>query len=219
MVAYHHHTVGGYNPAKLSIYQDLIENQWYQFPKCLPVVNMMNTKYIISGNMATDTVANPQALGNVWFVKGIQFKKGPAEVMSGLGTFNPKDTALIEEKDKSTELSSIAYDSTATIQLVENKNDLIQYSSNSNQKQLAVFSEVYYKLGWKAYIDDVETPIIKTNYVLRALVVPSGKHQIRFEFKPSSIQMAQTASATASILLWGLLFAISFKEFKKRKTS
>ncbi len=219
LVAYHHHTVGGYNPAKLSIYQDLIENQWYQFPKCLPVVNMMNTKYIISGNMTTDTVANPQALGNVWFVKGIQFKKGPAEIMSSLSTFNPKDTALIEEKDKSAELSSIAYDSTATIQLVENKNDLIQYSSNSNQKQLAVFSEVYYKLGWKAYIDDVETPIIKTNYVLRALVVPSGKHQIRFEFKPSSIQMAQTASATASILLWGLLFAISFKEFKKRKTS
>lgn len=215
LVAYHHNTVGGYNPAKLSIYQDLIENQWYKFPDCLPVVNMMNTKYVITGNIATDTIPNPQALGNVWFVKGINYKKGPAEVMSSLSNFNPKDTAIIEEKDKSTELNTIAYDSVATINLVENKNDIVQYTSNASKKQFAVFSEVYYKLGWKAYIDDIESPIIKTNYVLRGLIIPAGKHQIRFEFKPSSIAMAQKASAFASIALWGLLIGLLFKSFKK----
>ena len=133
LVAYHHNTVGGYNPAKLSIYQDLIENQWYKFPNCLPVVNMMNTKYVITGNIATDTLANPQALGNVWFVKGIAFKKGPAEVMSSLSNFNPKDTAIIEEKDKSSEINAIAYDSASTIRLIENKNDIVTYTSNASQ--------------------------------------------------------------------------------------
>ncbi|MGI9139227.1 MAG: YfhO family protein [Sediminibacterium sp.] len=218
LVAYHHNTVGGYNPAKLSIYQDLIENQWYKFPNCLPVVNMMNTKYVITGNIATDTLANPQALGNVWFVKGIAYKKGPAEVMSSLSNFNPKDTAIIEEKDKSNELNTIAYDSTASIRLLENKNDIVTYSCDATQKQFAVFSEIYYKLGWKAYIDEIESPIIKTNYVLRGLIIPAGKHHIRFEFKPSSIAIAQKAAAFASILLWGLLIGILFKTFKKESS-
>jgi len=215
LVAYHHKTVGGYNPAKLSIYQDLIENQWYKFPNCLPVVNMMNTKYVITGNIATDTLSNPQALGNVWFVKGIEYKKGPAEVMSSLSNFNPKDTAIVEEKDKNAELSGLSFDSTATIQLVNNKNDEVNYTSNSSQKQLAVFSEVYYKLGWKAYIDNVETPIYKANYVLRSLVVPAGKHDIRFEFKPTSVNAAQKASIFASALLWLVVLGGLFQWIKK----
>ena len=215
LVAYHHKTVGGYNPAKLSIYQDLIENQWYKFPNCMPVVNMMNTKYVITGNIATDTLSNPQALGNVWFVKGIEYKKGPAEVMSSLSSFNPKDTAIVEEKDKSAELTGISFDSTATIQLVNNKNDEVNYTSNSSQKQLAVFSEVYYKLGWKAYIDNVETPIYKANYVLRSIVVPAGKHDIRFEFKPTSVNAAQKASIFASALLWLVVLGGLFQWIRK----
>ncbi len=215
LVAYHHKTVGGYNPAKLSIYQDLIENQWYKFPNCLPVVNMMNTKYVITGNIATDTLSNPQALGNAWFVKGIEYKKGPAEVMSSLSSFNPKDTAIVEEKDKNSALTSISFDSTATIQLVNNKNDEVNYTSNSSQKQLAVFSEVYYKLGWKAYIDNVETPIYKANYVLRSLVVPAGKHDIRFEFKPTSVNAAQKASIFASALLWLVVLGGLFQWIRK----
>jgi hypothetical protein len=215
LVAYHHKTVGGYNPAKLSIYQDLIENQWYKFPNCMPVVNMMNTKYVITGNIATDTLSNPQALGNVWFVKGIEYKKGPAEVMSSLSSFNPKDTAIVEQKDKNSALTGISFDSTATIQLVNNKNDEVNYTSNSSQKQLAVFSEVYYKLGWKAYIDNVETPIYKANYVLRSLVVPAGKHDIRFEFKPTSVNAAQKASIFASALLWLVVLGGLFQWIRK----
>ena len=216
IVAYHHKTVGGYNPAKLSIYQDLIENQWYKFPNCMPVVNMMNTKYVITGNITTDTIANPQALGNVWFIKGIEYKKGPSEVMSSLSFFNPRDTAIFEEKDKNAELSGITFDSSATIQLINNKNDEINYISNSSQKQLAVFSEVYYKLGWKAYIDNVETSIYKTNYVLRSIVVPAGKHDIRFEFKPTSINAAQKASIFASTLLWLVALIGAFQLIRKK---
>ena len=202
IVAYHHKTVGGYHPAKLSIYQDLIENQWYKFPNCTPTINMLNTKYVITGNIANDTIANKGALGNVWFVKGVQYEKGPADVMHRLDNFNPKDTAIVEQKDKIEALNNIEFDENAHISLVNNNNDEINYTSRSTKKQLAVFSEIYYKLGWKAYIDNQEAPIVKTNYVLRALVVPAGNHSIRFEFKPTTIKTSIVASTYASILLW-----------------
>ncbi len=219
LVAYHHNTVGGYHPAKLSIYQDLIENQWYKFPNCVPTMNMLNTKYVLSGNIANDTIPNKGALGNVWFVKGIQYEQGPSEVMHRLDNFNPKDTAIIEQKDKIESLNNIMFDENAHIALVNNNNDEVNYTSSSAKKQLAVFSEIYYKLGWKAYIDNQEAPIVKTNYVLRALVVPAGNHAIRFEFKPESIMAAQKASTIASILLWGLLIGLGFTSFKKWKSN
>lgn len=215
LIAYHHKTVGGYNAAKLSIYQDLIENQWYKFPNCLPTVNMMNTKYVITGNMATDTIPNPDALGNAWFVKSLQFEKGPAEVMKQLDNFDPKSTAVIEEKDKIDALSNLQYDSLASIVLVTNYNDEVNYQSKSNMQQFAVFSEVYYNLGWKAYIDGIETPIVKTNYVLRGLVVPAGQHAIKFEFKPTSIKSSVMAAGIASSIVWLLLAVIAFLGFKK----
>jgi len=218
IVAYNHKTVGGYHAAKLSIYQDLIENQWYKFPNCMPTVNMLNTKYVISGNIANDTIPNKDALGNVWFVKGIQVEKGPAEVMKRLDSFNPKDTAVIEEKDKIESLNNLEYDENASIALVNNKNDEINYTSSSTKKQLAVFSEIYYNLGWKAYIDNVETPIVKTNYVLRGLVVPAGNHAIRFEFKPITIKNSIIASTFASILLWiciATMIVIAFRNKQK----
>ena len=219
LVAYHHKTVGGYHPAKLSIYQDLIENQWYKFPNCAPTMNMLNTKYVLSGNMANDTIPNKAALGNAWFIKGIKYEKGPNEVMHRLDNFNPKDTAIIEQKDKIEALSNINFDGNAKIALVYNNNDELSYTSSATQKQLAVFSEVYYKLGWKAYIDNQETPIVKVNYVLRALVVPAGNHTIRFEFKPESIINAQKASTAASVILWGLLIGLGFTSFKQWKKS
>ena len=222
ILAYHHKLVGGYNPAKLSIYQDLIENQWYNFPNCLPTLNMMNTKYIISGNMATDTTPNTGALGNAWFVKGIEYKKGPRAVMDHLSFFNPKDTAVIDEQDKIEGLLGLQVDSTASIQLVENKNDEITYKAKTNAKQLAVFSEIYYKDGWKAYINDQETPIVKVNYVLRGLVVPAGDHKIKFEFKPTSITSAKQIAGVASILLWLSLItmiAFSVKNLNKKENT
>jgi len=219
IVAYNHKTVGGYHAAKLSIYQDLIENQWYKFPNCMPTVNMLNTKYVISGNLENDTIPNKDALGNVWFVKGIQFEKGPAEVMQRLDNFNPKDTAIIEQKDKIESLNNLESDENASIALVNNKNDEINYTSSSTKKQFAVFSEIYYNLGWKAYIDNVETPIVKTNYVLRGLVVPAGNHAIRFEFKPTTIKNSIIASTFASILLWLGIVAMIVMAYRNKQKS
>jgi uncharacterized membrane protein YfhO len=169
--------------------------------------------------MANDTIANKGALGNVWFVKGVQFEKGPAEVMHRLDNFNPKDTAIIEQKDKIESLSNLEFDENAKISMINNLNDEINYTSSSNKKQLAVFSEIYYHLGWKAYIDNQETPIVKTNYVLRALVVPAGNHSIRFEFKPISIKTSIVASTFASILLWLCLVVMIVLGFKNKQKS
>ena len=220
IMAYHHNLVGGYNPAKLSIYQDLIENQWYKFPNCLPTLNMMNTKYIITGNMASDTIPNPDALGNAWFVKGIVYENGPRAVMDHLSYFNPKDTAVIDEQDKIATLAGLQVDTTAAIQLINNQNDVLLYTATTKAKQLAVFSEIYYRDGWKAYIDEQETPIVKVNYVLRGIVVPAGDHTIKFEFKPASVTRAKQIAGIASILLWIALIAfiaIAIKQFLNKQ--
>jgi uncharacterized membrane protein YfhO len=172
--------------------------------------------------MVSDTIPNPDALGNAWFVKGIEFKKGPRAVMDHLSFFNPKDTAVMDEQDKIEDLAGLQVDSTASIQLVQNKNDEITYKAKTNAKQLAVFSEIYYKDGWKAYINDKETPIVKVNYVLRGLVVPAGDHTIKFEFKPASITSAKKIAGIASILLWLSLvacIALAIKEFMNKQNT
>ena len=169
--------------------------------------------------MATDTMPNNQACGNVWFVKGIRYEKDAASVMHALDNFNPKDTAIVEEKDKIASLSNISVDTAAHIKLLQNNNDEVAYTASTKKDQLAVFSEIYYPLGWKAYIDDKETPIVKVNYVLRAVVVPAGDHKIKFELKPASVVNSKQASSLASLLIWILLGYVGFYGFKKTKTA
>ena len=104
---------------------------------------------------------------------------------------NPADTAVVEQDEKNKINSTPVYDSSAKIQLIKNDNDIITYSSKSNTNQFAVFSEIYYDRGWKAYIDNKEVPIVRTDYVLRGLSIPAGNHNIRFEFKPASFYIAK----------------------------
>lgn len=218
--SYYHKSIGGYNPAKLSIYQDLIEKQLYNFPNCMPVLNMLNTKYIITAdqqNGAETVIPNPDNLGPVWFVKTIKYVNGPKAAMDALTTFNPKDTAVIEEAHKAGVTLQPQFDSTASIKLNYNDNDVAEYTSESATNQFAVFSEVYYDKGWKAYIDGKETPIVKTNYVLRGLSIPAGKHNIKFEFKPASFYTGEKISLVASGLIWLALFAAIFFSFKQSK--
>jgi hypothetical protein len=217
LTSYFHKSIGGYHPAKLSIYQDLIEHQLYKYPDCEPVINMLNAKYIMTGNIATDTVANKNALGAAWFVKTIKYENGPSAVMNALTTFNPKDTAIADVKDKAAITAFNQTDSAANIQLINNDNDVVNYVSNNGNNGFAVFSEVYYDKGWKAYIDDKETPIVKVNYVLRGLQVPSGKHNIRFEFKPASYYSGSKAAIFSSALIWLLIIGAIAQEFRKSK--
>jgi hypothetical protein len=199
--SYFHHSVGGYHPAKLSIYQDLIENQWYNFPNCMPTANMLNTKYFIQGDLSKDTIANPNALGNVWFVNRVSIQPDAAAVMKTITNFDPATVAVVEKQDWKLDTAYVK-DSLASIKLVRKQNDQMEYASNSNTKQLAVFSEVYYPFGWKAFIDDKETPIYKCNYVLRTLEVPAGSHKITFKFEPTEVILANKLGLGAVSLVW-----------------
>jgi hypothetical protein len=218
ITAYFHKTIGGYHPAKLSLTQDLIENQLYNFPNCMPSVNMLNTKYII--DQQGRPIPNPDALGSAWFVKGIQYAKDPTAEMNALTTLNVKDTAVINMANQKSLSSITGNDSSASIKLVSKSNDVLQYQTNSKNTQLAVFSEIYYEKGWKAYIDNKETPILKANYLLRSLIIPAGSHTIKFEFKPDSyygnIFYAQICQ-WLSILLILVLLGTWIKDFKAQQ--
>jgi len=221
ITSYHHNSVGGYNAAKILLYQDLIERQLGKQQLNMPVLNMLNVKYLIQADKNGQTGAyqkNDGALGPVWFVKHVQFVKNADEEMKALDNFNPKDTAIVQESFKSSVTMPVA-DSTARVQLVKNENDVIEYSSESASAQFAVFSEVYYKAGWKAYIGNKEVPIVKVNYALRGLSVPAGKNTIRFEFKPQGYYKGRKITSMASIalllLLAGGIFAQWYYSRKK----
>lgn len=212
-----HQSIGGYHAAKLSIYQDLIEKQLYKFPKCMPAVNMLNTKYIIfkdpSSGQTTYQI-NPGASGPCWFVEEVKKESNPAKLMSMLDSLNIKQTAVIEttsiEKTKATAGDSIW--------LLSNQNDKIEYKSTSKENRFAVFSEVFYKHGWKAYVDEKEVPIYKTNYVLRGALVPAGIHNIRFEFKPDAYYKGEWIGIVANATVWALLLLAGIMEYRKSRS-
>jgi uncharacterized membrane protein YfhO len=137
--------------------------------------------------------------------------------MSGLDNLKIKDTAIVEA-----DLTmKIARNSGDSVWLVKNDHDRVYYQSNSSSSNnFAVFSEVYYKKGWKAFVDGKETPIYKTNYVLRGLEIPAGKHDIKFEFKPDSFYKTVPLASGANAVIWLLLIAnlIPFgKKYYSRK--
>jgi hypothetical protein len=199
--SYLHNSVGGYHPAKLALYNDLISEQLQKGN--LQVFNMLNTKYYIVTN-PTDhqqvAQLNPDALGPAWFVKAIKYVNNANEEMRALDNFHPADTAIIDKKEQPKVTLTPQPDSSASIQLVQNDNDYILYKSSSSANGFAVFSEIYYPNGWKAFIDGKETPIVKVNYLLRGLPVPSGSHRIEFKFAPSSYTTGNTISTTIGIL-------------------
>ena len=218
ITAYFHKTIGGYHPAKLSLTQDLIENQLYNFPNCMPSVNMLNTKYII--DQQGRAIPNPDALGSAWFVKGIQWAKDPTAEMNALTNLNAKDTAVMNIVNQKSITGLNQFDTTSSIKLVSKSNDVLQYQANTKNTQLAVFSEIYYDKGWKAYIDNKEAPILKSNYLLRSLLIPAGSHTVKFEFKPesyySNIIYAQICE-WLSILLILILIGTWVKEYNAKQ--
>lgn len=225
ITSYNHNSLGGYHAAKLRIYQDLIERQLSRSINPA-VINMLNAKYIIQKENNPQspqfghTIAmqkNDGALGPCWLVKNVSFVKNADEEMNAISNFNPKDTAFVQDIFKSSIPNMPVADSTANIQLVKPDNDVMTYSFNAASPQFAVFSEIYYPAGWKAYIDNKETPIVKTDYALRGLSVPAGKHEIRFEFKPDGYYKGKSITSIFQLLLIALLAGALFMEWRNRK--
>ncbi|MBY0426508.1 MAG: YfhO family protein [Cytophagales bacterium] len=193
-----HQAIGGYSPAKLRRYQDVIDRHLSK--NNLDVLNMLNAKYLITGDEKEPVQEIPGAMGNAWFVTEIKAVNSPDQELESLDSFDPKKVAFVDvSKFK---LSNTAFDSlNGSIVLKENRLNRLSYSSNSVNDGFAVFSEIFYEKGWQAAIDGKPVDIIRANYILRALYVPKGSHTITFEFKPQTYYMGNTISSIASIIL------------------
>ena len=202
-----HKAIGGYHPAKLRIYQDIIERYLYGEPNP-QVLNMLNTKYIIVQNPQNgqqSVIPNPKAYGNCWFVKNIKYVQNDVEEIQTIGSTNLRDTAIVQQAFAS-KIVQPQWDSTSSVTLTKFDNDTMEYSSNSSTPQFAVFSEVYYPDGWNAYLDGKKVDYVKTNYVLRGLSVPAGKHIVKFVFEPAIYKKGITISYIGS---WFVLLFIA----------
>lgn len=223
--SYYHHSIGGYHAAKLHRYQDLIDRQLNAEIQHLAdainnaegdmtrvpgdsvaaVLNMLNTKYIMFGKQANQVVENPYANGNGWFVRQLNFVKNADAEMAALGKLDTKHVAVADEKFRST-LEGTALDS-GSVSLQQYAPNDLKYTVESAKGGLVVFSEIYYP-GWTVTIDGKPAELGRVNYVLRALKVPAGKHEVQMTFRPASITTTNTIAYVA-LLLVVALFAIA----------
>ena len=216
---YHFNAIGGYHPAKLDLYNDIITRQLSKGN--MQVFDMLNTKYFIVQDPQTGKPVaqlNPNAFGNCWLVKGIKFVENADQEMAALDSTDLKDTAVVESKFKSEIPAAPHYDSVASIKLAENLNDKINYKYSAPTPQFAVFSEVYYPKGWDVFIDGTKANYVKTDYVLRGMYIPAGNHNIEFRFEPQSFYTGRLISIIANIFVALLIIAtIIFYARKKQK--
>ena len=219
ILAYTYRCIGGYNPAKLRIYQDVIENQLSDKLN-MSILNMLDTKYFLAPTQKQQnefTVQrNDSAMGACWFVNDITYVNGPVEEMNALNHFNPTQTAIVDNAFKQVAGTSSSADSSAKISLLQYDNDDIQYTSQTAANRFAVFSEVYYPAGWNAYIDGKKTEYCKTNYILRGLQIPAGKHNIEFKFEPAVYYTGQIYNYIAFALLLLTLAAAVYHYYRTK---
>ena len=219
LTSYHHQSVGGYHAAKLIRYQDLIE---HQLSKMNPeVINMLNAKYVIvenKQNRQRQIQKNPRAYGNAWFVDSIEWVSSAKEEMGALSKTDLSKTVIVnQEFEEGVSKNWKAADSLARIQLIENTPNRLRYTYQCAASAMAVFSEIYYKgnKDWKAYIDGEYVPHIRANYVLRAMELPKGKHELEFRFEPASYYVGEKIALASSLLSLILLFSAAFFGLKK----
>lgn len=211
--SYFHNAIGGYHAAKLRRFNALQE--FHIDKNNFEVLNMLNTKYIIYQNKEGEVVyfENENANGNAWFVDAIEsFETADDEILA-LDKINTKTTAIAN----ATYLTSkrFAKDSTASIQLVENKLNHLVYETKNSEDGFAVFSEVYYKNGWDVTIDGVEVNHYNVNYVLRGLEIPKGIHTVEFTFNPAVVSTGSKVSLVSSILLVVLILGQGLLIYRK----
>ncbi|MEG1555283.1 MAG: YfhO family protein [Bacteroidales bacterium] len=202
-------SIGGYHPAKLRRYQDLIDQHISKIN--MGVLNMLNTKYFIvkENNGEIIPQRNPDAMGNCWFVDSVVVVNTPNEESDALNTINIKNTAVLDKKFESFVKDFVpGHDSTATISLKSYLTSTIEYTSKSAVPSIAVFSEVYYPYGWNAYIDGKPVEHFRVNYTLRALPIPAGEHVIKFDFHPDSIYIGEKISTAFIFLMYGIIATI-----------
>ena len=245
IVSYHHKTIGGYSPAKLQRYQDLIDfhiapemsrlasdinaviptastiadlEEGLQY---YPVLAMLNTKYIvIDGNSYPLTYG--QRLGNAWFVERSRTTPTADAEMAALGQIDPGKEAVIFDA-QAAEGTAAEYPGAAegSIVLKEYSPNRLSYEVSAAARGLAVFSEIYYPAGWRAFIDGEEVPILRADYTLRALLIDEGSHEVEFVYDPGSFTIGRNISLASSLViilaLAGCILYSFFYGHKKRQ--
>jgi hypothetical protein len=214
-------SIGGYHAAKLKRYNELQENQFSNSIN-QDALDMLNAKYIITSDPKTHNVtmhANPTACGHAWFVKSVKYADNADAEMQAISSFNPKAEAIVDKQYSSLiDEKQTALDTNGTIKLVSYNPDHMVYQSGSVTPQVAVFSEVYYKEGWKMLLDGVEKPYFRADYLLRAAQILVGNHKIEFIFHPASYYTGEKISLAGSVLLVLALGGAFFVENKKKPT-
>ncbi|WP_428328588.1 hypothetical protein [Mucilaginibacter sp.] len=216
-----HKSISGYSAARLKRYDELMDAQLAQNTPNHDVLDMLNTKYIITEDKSQNLamVSNATACGHVWFVKSIKFAANADQEMQAISSFAPKDEAIVDKQYKPLidDKQSVGGDAAATIKLVSYNPDHMVYQSGSTSGQIAVFSEIYYEKGWKMLIDGVEKPYFRADYVLRAAQIPLGNHKIEFIFHPAAYYTGESISLAGSVLLVLALGGAAYAETRKKK--
>ncbi len=213
--SYFHNSVGGYHGAKPKRIQELFD--FYMAKGEQSILNMLNVKYFIfNSKEGLKLSPNKDTFGNAWFVNSVKKATDANNEILSLKGIDLSKNAITSANSKLT-ASTFITDSLATIKLISEHPQKLIYKTSNQNAGFAVFSEMYYKNGWKAYLDNEEVPIIKTNYALRGLEVPSGKHQIKFSFTPTIVQIGSKISLFASILTLLLLVGAIVISIKNKK--
>jgi hypothetical protein len=164
-----------------------------------PVINMLNTKYIIV-NPGTKAIRNSNANGPAWFVDKVKWVSNANDELISLKKCDTKNEVIIHQEFKSL-ASGSSMDTNARIRLVNYGTTELSYKSENKVDQIAVFSEIYYPEGWNCFVDGKELPTFRANYILRAAKIPKGKHLIEWKFEPKSFQTGNNLSFAGSSLL------------------
>jgi len=236
--SYFHKSIGGYHPAKLRRYQEMIDK--YIAPemqtamqaiankggvmsevdgrKLFPILNMLNAKYFIvplQGN-ATTSIQNPYAQGNGWFVDKLTYVADANAEYAGVGKIDVSHEAVADKKFEPILGQTQTNDSTARVVLTKYEPNNMTYTVSSTKGGVVVFSEVYYP-GWSATIDGQPAELGRVNYILRALNVKAGKHEVVLDFHPTSISTTETIAYAALIVLLLAICVAIYSEKKKQK--
>ena len=221
--SYYFKSLGGYSAAKLRRYQDIIDV--YLSSVNLEVVSMLNAKYIITqGDDGRETpMRNPGALGNAWYASSLSLASTPNDECSALGKVDLSSTIVVGDDFKQYVSGFKPAAEGSSINLTSYAPDVLTYQSQSTADGTVVFSEIYYPYGWKAYIDGKPAEIFRANYLLRAMNIPAGQHEIRMEFRPDSVRKGNTIASIFIVMMYaivlGLIAGTLIKRGRQRKSA
>ncbi len=204
--SYYHKMIGGYHAAKLKRYQDLIDRHLSHFTDGggvdsvdINVLNMLNARYLVTDSAV---YPNPEAQGNAWLVDNIKYVDNADREMAGLSELDLRHEAVADSKFESILGNAGPLTPGDTIYETTYAPNRLHYHVNNNRDAVAVFSEIYFPWGWQATIDGEPAEIGRVNYVLRAMRIPAGSHEITMTFDPPSLHATGTVATIAIILIY-----------------